>query len=59
MWLRRAIGIVLVSIGLVWFLQGVGLLAGSFMTGEAVWAVIGFGCMAAGVVIVGRPANRT
>jgi len=34
-------GIVLIAIGLVWFFQGIGVLKGSFMTGEALWAVIG------------------
>ena len=27
--------------GWVWILQGIGVLPGSFMTGQAVWAVIG------------------
>lgn len=35
------IGIVLCLVGAVWIGQGVGVIHGSFMTGEAVWAVIG------------------
>jgi hypothetical protein len=27
--------------GLVWFLQGIGMLPGSFMTGQTRWAVFG------------------
>ena len=27
--------------GIVWILQGIGLLPGSFMTGQIVWAAIG------------------
>ena len=27
--------------GIVWILQGIGVLPGSFMTGEIVWAAIG------------------
>ncbi|HEX4818770.1 MAG TPA: hypothetical protein VFV00_01080 [Acidimicrobiales bacterium] len=38
---RMIIGVVLIAIGLVWFFQGIGVLKGSFMTGEALWAVIG------------------
>ena len=38
---RAAIGIILVVIGAVWFGQGIGVIHGSFMTGEALWAVIG------------------
>ncbi len=35
------IGVVLALVGLVWFLQGIGVLKGSFMTGQPVWAIIG------------------
>ena len=43
MWIRVAIGVVLLVVGGVWIGQGVGWIEGSFMTGEAVWAVIGRG----------------
>jgi uncharacterized membrane protein HdeD (DUF308 family) len=38
---RRTLGVVLVAIGGVWIAQGSGALHGSFMTGEALWTVIG------------------
>ena len=38
---RRIIGVVLVGIGAVWFGQGIGVIKGSFMTGEVLWAIIG------------------
>jgi hypothetical protein len=38
---RLVIGVVLCLVGIVWVGQGVGAIGGSFMTGEAVWAVIG------------------
>jgi hypothetical protein len=38
---RVVIGVVAILIGIVWFFQGIGTLKGSFMTGEAIWAVIG------------------
>jgi len=50
-WLRRTIAIVLVVVGAVWFFQGVGVIEGSFMTGEAVWAVIGAACVLAGLAL--------
>jgi hypothetical protein len=34
-------GVVLVLIGSVWFLQGINVLPGSFMTGRTRWAVRG------------------
>ena len=58
MWIRRAIGLVLLVVGLVWFLQGVGVIKGSFMTGEALWAVLGVVFAAGGAVLVLRPPSR-
>ena len=52
MWIRRAIAIALVVVGGVWFFQGVGVIEGSFMTGEAVWAVIGIVCVGAGLALL-------
>jgi len=35
------LGVLLVLIGTVWFLQGINVLPGSFMTGQIRWAVFG------------------
>ena len=35
------IAVLLVLIGVVWFLQGINLLPGSFMTGQIKWAIAG------------------
>ena len=51
-WIRRAIAVVLLVVGGVWFFQGIGVIEGSFMTGEAVWAVIGVACVAAGIALL-------
>jgi hypothetical protein len=37
----RIVGVLLVVIGCIWFLQGVNVLPGSFMTGQIRWAVYG------------------
>ena len=37
----KALGIVLMLVGLVWILQGFNILPGSFMTGQIQWAVFG------------------
>ena len=34
-------GALLLLMGVVWFLQGIGVLPGSFMTGQSRWAVYG------------------
>jgi hypothetical protein len=36
-----AVGAVLVVFGAVWFLQGIGVLGGSGMSGQTLWAVVG------------------
>jgi hypothetical protein len=41
------VGILLVLFGSIWFLQGINLLPGSFMTGQIRWAVYG------GIAVVG------
>lgn len=43
---------VFLVVGLIWLGQGVGLIGGSFMTGEAVWAVVGGICIAVGTFLV-------
>jgi hypothetical protein len=35
------VGGLMVLMGVVWLLQGVGILPGSFMTGQPFWAVMG------------------
>ncbi|MFP5076030.1 hypothetical protein ACLE20_01850 [Rhizobium sp. YIM 134829] len=37
----RIVGIICLVLGLLWALQGLGLVGGSFMTGQSRWLVIG------------------
>jgi uncharacterized membrane protein HdeD (DUF308 family) len=50
-------GVVLVLVGCIWFLQGVNVLPGSFMTGQIRWAVYGAIAAIAGIALLLR-ANR-
>ena len=52
-----ALGGLLVIVGVIWLGQGVGLIGGSFMTGEALWAVIGVVSMLIGGFLI-RTAFR-
>lgn len=52
--LRLVLGIVAVLIGLVWTGQGLGLVGGSLMTGETVWALIGPVVVVVGVLLTLR-----
>ena len=45
----KIVGPVLILIGAVWFLQGINVLPGSFMTGQIEWAVYGGTTAAAGL----------
>jgi hypothetical protein len=45
------LGIVLFAMGLLWTLQGVGVVGGSFMSGNTTWAVIGPIVAVAGLAI--------
>jgi hypothetical protein len=58
MWIRRAIAVALIVVGGVWFFQGVGVIGGSFMTGEALWAVIGVVCVVVGVALLAIRPSR-
>jgi hypothetical protein len=48
----KILAVVLLAIGIVWILQGVNILPGSFMTGQMVWAYRGGAVALAGVVIL-------
>jgi hypothetical protein len=51
---NRVVGLLLVLIGVVWTLQGFGVIGGSFMTGSTTWLVIGLVVAAAGVALFAR-----
>lgn len=46
------LGALFALIGLVWIFQGVGVLPGSFMTGQTKWAVYGAIALVAGVAVI-------
>jgi hypothetical protein len=56
---RRIIGVILVLIGGVWFGQGIGAIHGSFMTGQALWAVIGAVAVFFGISLLAGMRRRS
>ena len=54
---RTAISVVLILFGSIWFLQGIGVIGGSFMTGTMLWTIIGAACVVAGLVVFFRPGR--
>jgi hypothetical protein len=55
----RIAGYLLLLTGVVWFLQGINVLPGSFMTGRTEWAVYGVIAVAAGIVLIVLANRRT
>ena len=51
------VGVLFLLMGCVWFLQGINIIPGSFMTGQMKWAVIGGLLLVAGIGLLIR-ANR-
>jgi hypothetical protein len=51
------LGALLVLMGAIWFLQGINILPGSFMTGQTRWAIYGVIAILAGIVVL-VTANR-
>ena len=57
-WITFSIGLVLVLVGAVWVLQGIGVITGSFMTGQKLWFLIGLVAFLVGVVLVAANFTR-
>jgi hypothetical protein len=51
---RVVVGVLLCIVGGVWFLQGIGVLKGSFMTGEGFWTLVGVILLVVGVRMIMR-----
>jgi len=58
---RNILGAAAVLFGGIWFLQGINVLPGSFMTGDIHWAFYGGAAMLVGVVLLvstNRPKQK-
>jgi len=51
------VGVLCAFFGIVWILQGVNILPGSFMTGDIKWAIIGAVLLLVGIAVLVK-ANR-
>jgi len=52
------VGAIISLIGLVWLLQGIGVLPGSLMSGSEFWAIAGAFAVLVGLLIVGAGIAR-
>ncbi|HEX7744348.1 MAG TPA: hypothetical protein VF462_03655 [Micromonosporaceae bacterium] len=51
-WLPLTLGLLAIVLGTLWTVQGLGYVKGSVMTGQRVWALVGVGVAAAGLVVL-------
>ena len=58
MWPFLVPGVILSVVGLVWTLQGLGILRGSVMSGSTLWATIGPIVLVVGLILVGIAIAR-
>jgi hypothetical protein len=56
---KKLIGVVLMFFGVVWFLQGINVLPGSFMTGQIKWAIYGGIAFLVGLVVLVWASRKT
>jgi hypothetical protein len=52
------VGALFILAGVVWFLQGIGMLPGSYMTGQIRWAWYGAAAVCAGLLAIGFGRRR-
>lgn len=55
---KRPLVAILAVLGVVWLGQGIGLIGGSFMTGDPLWAVIGASLIVAALVLTASGRRR-
>lgn len=56
----RVLGVLFIAVGIIWVLQGINVLPGSFMTGQIQWAYRGGIAVVAGaaLLLVARRIDR-
>jgi hypothetical protein len=53
------IAVLIILAGMIWFLQGIGILPGSFMTGQIQWAIYGAVAFVVGIGLLVFVNRRT
>jgi hypothetical protein len=58
-WGLVVVGLLVDLVGIVWILQGINVLPGSFMTGQMFWTWMGIGMVVIGTALVVLAVRRT
>jgi len=56
--LLNILGVLFLLVGCVWFLQGINVIPGSFMTGQTKWAIYGGLLLVVGIGVLIRNNRR-
>ena len=57
-WIRNIVAVLLVLVGIGWFLQGINVLPGSLMSGQTNWAIAGIVSAVVGIALLGFTRRR-
>lgn len=57
-WIGIVVGVLCCLLGGLWFLQGIGVVGGSFMTGSRLWLFIGLVVLIAGLTLIYNSVRR-
>jgi drug/metabolite transporter (DMT)-like permease len=57
-WLFNIIGVILILVGIVWFLQGINILLGSFMSGDPQYSLLGILLVVVGMILLAFTNRR-
>ncbi len=58
-WVLNILALILILLGIVWLLQGINILPGSFMSGHLIYAALGIVVGAIGVVLLIYNSRRS
>lgn len=58
-WLLNILGVILILVGVVWLLQGINILPGSFMSGHLIYSALGIVVGVLGAVLLAYNSRRS
>ena len=58
-WLFNIVGAILILVGIVWFLQGINILLGSFMSGDPLYSLLGILLVVVGMIVLAFSNRRS
>lgn len=57
-WVFNIVGLILILLGVIWLLQGINVLPGSFMSGHLIYSALGIVVGALGAILIYNSRRR-